>query len=87
MRLAIFVCLLLTCLVLTKAQSFRSSKVQEFLEEYPILIKYSDWIDIIENEAFGLPSKEYQNAQPKDSAGGKKVVKGKDGKYVVVQSA
>ncbi len=50
MRLALFVCLVVGCLTFAKAQSFRYSKAQEFLDNYPIMIQYGDWIDIIENE-------------------------------------
>jgi len=41
-------------LALTNASSFRPSKVEEFLETYPVLIKYSDMVDIVENENFSL---------------------------------
>ncbi len=85
MRLIIFVGIFLTCLVLTEAQSFRPSKAQEFLEKYPVLIKYSDLVDIAENENFSvLPSRETQNALPeKDYMKGKTYYKGKDGKMHV----
>ncbi len=62
MRLALFVCLLVTCLVFTKAHDLRYSKVQEFLDKYPILVKYGDWVDIIENETYKVtPKRENQN--------------------------
>ncbi len=73
MRLAIFVCLFLACLAFAKAQSFRPSRVQEFLDNYPILIKETDMIDIAENENFSFfPKKETQFALP-----GKKYKTGK----------
>jgi len=64
MRLIIFVGLLLTCLALTEAQSFRSSQTQESLEKSPILTKESDMVHINEAEAFGQPPREYQDAAP-----------------------
>ncbi len=86
MRLALFVGLLLTCLAFTKAHDLRYTKAQEFLAKYPILIKQSAMIDIVENENFSLfPPKQTQDAQP--GSGGKKVVTGKDGKPHVVTLA
>jgi len=76
MRFALFACFLLACLVLTKAQEYRYSKVQEFLEKYPILIKYGDWVDIVENETFKMPRHENQHvgySKGKDGNGSAKV--------------
>jgi len=82
MRLTLFVGLLLTCLVLAKTHDLRYSKVQEFLKKYPILIKESDMVDIVENGNFSLfPHREPQIALPyKDYSKGKTVIKGNDGK-------
>mgnify|MGYP003581566128 CR=1 FL=1 len=86
MRLTIFVVIFLACLSVTKAHDLRYSKVQEFLKKYPILIKESDMVDIVENENFSLlPPRETQNALPDKNYGkGQTVVKGKDGKPHVV---
>ncbi len=68
MRLALFVCLVVSCLVFAKAQSFRYSKAQEFLDNYPIKIAYDDWVDIIENETHKtLPKRQNQSVGNKGS--------------------